>query len=82
MDNNYWLEVMFNCFVVLVVVVFYIGFDGKINYSFFDKIVKVEFIDKIGCVIFVGVMEMKFLCKINLSVIFVLYDMIELFFYV
>lgn len=40
---------IFNCFVVFVVVVIYIGFDGKIVYSDYEeKIVIVEFIDSLG----------------------------------
>lgn len=39
---------------MFVVIVFYFGFEGKDEYDFYDKNVKVELIGMNGCVMFVG----------------------------
>ena len=81
-DSNYWLEVTFNRSVVPAAVVLYIGSDGKTSISPLVKTVKVELFDKTGRVIPAGNKETKLSCKTNPSVIPVLHDMTEPFFYV
>lgn len=81
-DRNYWIEVTFNRSVVPAAVVLYIGSDGKREYSPVDKTVNVELIDKAGRVIPAGNKETKLTCKANPTVIPVLHDMTEPFFYV